>query len=148
MSADEARSLAAATASVLRRRARTNGLWIDVDGTSMAPTIRPPARVLVVAAEHPRPGEIWAFVDDDGAVVVHRYLRRRRTGSLLLRGDGMHADDGFVVASHLVGRVARIEDVRGTRGAPARYWPVVRSFAAAAGRRARGVVTRVRRSTP
>lgn len=144
MSGGGPRSVAAATASVLRQRTREGGIWIDVDGTSMSPTIRPPARVLVVAAERPRPGEIWAFVDDGGAIVVHRFLRRRRSGSLLLRGDGMGADDGFVLATHLVGRVEHVEDARGARRARARYWPVVRSYAAAALRRARGVVARRR----
>src|SRR3954463_8003088 len=79
-------------------RARLAGgqeLWLPVDGRSMWPTIRPPATVRLVGAKGPRRGEVWAFVDDGGAIVVHRCARRVGPGSVF-RGDGLPMADPWV----------------------------------------------------
>ncbi len=135
-------STAAAAARLLRSRAIEHDLWIDVTGVSMSPTLEPPARVLIRPAPRPRPGQVWAYVEDGGAIVVHRFLRRQRSGWLLFRGDGMPADDGVVADAHLVGRVVRMEDRDGARPVRVRLGPVVRSFARAMLDRARSVVGR------
>jgi SOS-response transcriptional repressor LexA len=96
-------------------------LAIDVSGPSMGPAIPSGARVLVVARGRPRRGEIWAFVLDDGSLVVHRF-RRRRAGGLWFQGDENTAVDRPVAPEMLVGRVVatEIEGRRTTVGAGAR----------------------------
>lgn len=134
---------ARATARLLRRRAAAGGLWLDVSGDSMRPTLRPPARVLVEATERPRPGEVWAFVGPTGAVAVHRYLRRQRDGRLLFRGDAVAYEDDAVAQEQLVGRVRRAEREGMPVEVPRRLLPVVVSVASAVRRRIRGVAARL-----
>jgi hypothetical protein len=98
-------------------RARLHGgqeLWLPVDGRSMWPTIRPPARVRLVAAAGPRPGEVWAFVEAGEAIVVHRCERRAGPG-YVFRGDGLPGPDPWVPAQRLIGHVVAVEDSRGRR---------------------------------
>jgi hypothetical protein len=77
----------AAKAAVLRRGAAGRPITIDVRGSSMGKAIPSGARVLVAAGQRPRRGEVWAFVVDDGMVVVHRF-RREHEGALWFQGDG------------------------------------------------------------
>ncbi len=132
---DDQQRLVASTAKVLRGRIGTEGLWIEVVGDSMRPTLVPPAKVLVVGAARPRGGEVWAYVDRHGSIVVHRYLRRHRDGSLAFRGDGVDHEDGWVTPFQLIGRVLRA--TRSGRESPVsrRFAPVARSFGGAAARR-------------
>ena len=97
-------------ASLLRRRAATEPIWIEVSGMSMGRRL-PGERVLVAAGRNPRPGEVWAFVDDDGHVVVHR-LNRHVGGRSWLQGDANPSSDVPVRADRLIGRVASV-DVNG-----------------------------------
>lgn len=98
-----------ATARLLRERLGADGAWIEVTGASMLPTIRPPARVRVAPASTPRLGEVWAFVDDDGELLAHRYLRT--VGSRLrFKGDGNPAPDRLVARERLVGVVVEVTD--------------------------------------
>jgi len=102
-------------ARLLRQRAATGPeLWLAVEGRSMWPTIRPPARVQLAAAPRPRVGEVWAFVDPGGAIVVHRCDRRTGAG-YVFRGDGLRRADPWVPAERVVGRVVAVVDGRGIR---------------------------------
>jgi hypothetical protein len=103
----------ATKAAVLRRRAARSPIAIDVRGSTMGKVIPSGARVLVTGAGRPRRGEIWAFVVDDGMVVVHRF-RRERAGTLWFQGDGNAAVDRPVTSEMLVGRVVAT-DVEGRR---------------------------------
>src|SRR5439155_10855322 len=64
-----------AVAAALRARVAARSLWLDVSGPSMGRAILSGTRVLVVEADCPRWGEIWAFCDAGGAIVVHRFRR-------------------------------------------------------------------------
>jgi hypothetical protein len=102
-------------ARLLRHRlAGPRELWLPVNGHSMWPTIQPPARVRLVAAERPRGAEVWAFVGAGGAIVVHRCERRAGPG-YVFRGDGLPTADPWVPARRVIGRVADVEDQRGRR---------------------------------
>lgn len=101
-----------AVAAVLRKRLEREPVWIPVDGDSMGRTIRPPAKVLVVAADTPRWGEIWAFTNDDSTIVVHR-CRGTVDNLHSFHGDGQLSRDRPVGPERLIGRV--IEDVQHSR---------------------------------
>jgi hypothetical protein len=104
-----------AVAVLLRDRVQAGReVWLPVTGTSMWPTIRPPARVRVVDAAPPRRGEVWAYIDASRQIVVHRCQRAAGPG-YLFRGDGLPAADPWVPAERVVGRVATVEDPRGRR---------------------------------
>ena len=106
----------AVMARLLRDRA-ARGLWIPVTGSSMAPHLIPPAEAWVVAdAPTPRIGEIWAFVTDDGDLLVHRFLRPDR-GTLVFAGDANRQADPPLRADRLVGRVAAVRSDGHTPGA-------------------------------
>ena len=98
----------AAKAAVLRRGAGGRPITIDVTGSSMGKAIPSGARVFVAAGQRPRRGEIWAFVLDDGMVVVHRF-RREHEGVLWFQGDGNASVDRPVRSEMLVGRVVASE---------------------------------------
>jgi len=100
----------AAIAGALRKRLVRDAIWIPVDGSSMGRTIRPPAKVRVVAADMPRWGEIWAFTNDESTIVVHR-CRGTVEGMHSFHGDGQLWRDRPVASDHLIGRV--VEDVQG-----------------------------------
>ncbi|MEQ8840148.1 MAG: S24/S26 family peptidase [Acidimicrobiales bacterium] len=93
-----------AIAALLRRRLSHAAVEIPVAGTSMSGVIASGSTVVLSPATHPRCGEIWAFVDDDGGVVVHR-VREYDGSSVTARGTGNRVDDDPVPASRLVGRV-------------------------------------------
>ena len=95
----------AAVAALLRDRARRGELWIPVDGASMSPTLQPGTEVLVRPGARPRPGEVWAAVGVDGALVVHRCVWLRPGGPWTFRGDAEPDDDVPVSEARLVGRV-------------------------------------------
>ena len=73
----------------------------------MGRTIRPGSSVQIVAGDTPRFGEIWAFCNAEGAVVVHRYLGRDG-GDYRFQGDATGAD---LPASPdlIIGRVTAVE---------------------------------------
>lgn len=98
----------ARTAALLRRATPPEGLWLDVHGRSMEPTIHGGSRVLVKPGRAPARGEVWAFCDDAAQVLVHRCLHRR--GDLVLfRGDARCRPDRPVPASHVIGAVTAVE---------------------------------------
>jgi hypothetical protein len=103
-----------ALARLLRARAATGPLDIEVSGVSMGATIVGRSTVQVVAARRARWGQIWAYVDDDGTVAVHR-LRGHRKGSLSFRGDGNGWRDPDVGPQRLVGRATAIVGPDGAR---------------------------------
>jgi hypothetical protein len=95
-------------ARLLRGRAGLSPLRIEVTGSSMGRTIGTGSSVWVVAADRPRWGEIWAFVEDGGFVTVHRCVGRRH-GLDRFWGDGNRRSDALRAPDTLVGRVVRIE---------------------------------------
>jgi hypothetical protein len=79
-------------------------------------------KVLVEPAPSPRRGEVWAFCDDRGEIVVHRC--RGRVGELLrFQGDTRVRPDPVVVDEQLIGRVVALDPARSpmTWGAPAAW---------------------------
>ncbi len=92
------------SARLLRDRAAAGGLELPAEGTSMRPTIDPGTILAVEASDRPRPGEVWAFVADDGQIVIHRFWRRNAAG-LVFRGDANAHPDPPVRPDQLVGRV-------------------------------------------
>ena len=73
----------------------------------MGRTIRAGSSVQIVAGDTPRFGEIWAFCNPEGSVVVHRYLGGDG-GGYRFQGDASGAD---LPASPelIIGRVAAVE---------------------------------------
>ena len=102
-----ARRYPAATAPLLREAVQTRPLWIDVHGGSMGRSIPDGARVRVEAADRPRRGEVWAFADGDGHLVVHRY-RGETPDGFRFQGDIRVRADAMVSAEQLVGRVVDV----------------------------------------
>lgn len=116
-----------AVAALLRGRAEHAAIELPVSGDSMAGDIDSGSTATVVHAARPRVGEIWAFVADDGGIVVHRI--REHDGRMVTgRGTGNRYDDDPVPVSRLVGRVVAARDADGhTR----RFGPLDRRRAAA-----------------
>lgn len=102
-------------ARLMRAKLEDGPVWIPVSGASMAPTIVGGGRVEVIASRRrPRRGEVWAFVDATGTIVVHRY-RSADGGRMWFRGDGNPRDDLPVPAEAVIGRVAVVDDANGHR---------------------------------
>lgn len=93
-----------AVAALLRGRLAGGDVELPVKGTSMAGLIESGATVVLTEASQPRTGEIWAFVDDDGGIVVHR-VREYDGANVTGRGSGNSVDDEPVPSSRLIGRV-------------------------------------------
>lgn len=97
---------ATAAALLLRRRVAQAPTWLPVVGGSMGRTIRTGSKVLVSAGDEPRFGEVWAFCNAQGILVVHRFVRRRK-GAFYFQGDA-HWPDSPVPRDLMVGRVRRV----------------------------------------
>jgi hypothetical protein len=95
-------------------------------------TIPPGSTVHVVPSAQPRRGQLWAYCDDAGTVVVHRYEYGADAGHVL-RGDALRQFDAPVGDERIIGRVIAVR--RGDRA------PRVGS-----GFAVRGVLQRTRRS--
>jgi hypothetical protein len=98
-------------ASLLRQRERSEPLWLDVHGRSMGWSIPDGARVRVEAATRPRRGEVWAFCNAGGDIVVHRY-RGKAGEAHRFQGDARVRADGAVGAEQLIGRVVELAPAR------------------------------------
>jgi hypothetical protein len=94
-------------ARLLREAAACEPLWIVAHGASMGRTIPSGSSVRVAGAAAPRRGQVWAYVDGSGAVVVHRYRRRSATGHVL-QGDTSSHSDAPVPTDQLIGRVTAV----------------------------------------
>ncbi len=95
-------------AKVLRRRAAQRPIWVEVTGQSMGASIPTGARVLLETGMRPRRGEVWAFINEEGSLVVHRF--KRAVGGLLwFEGDANTTVDRPVTSDLLVGRVTEVE---------------------------------------
>jgi hypothetical protein len=103
------------TASVLREAARARPLWIEVRGRSMGRSIPDGSKVRVEPAASPRRGEVWAFCDRSGSVVVHR-RRGPVSGGARFQGDARVRPDEVVPDEQLIGRVIDVAPHR------ARLW--------------------------
>jgi len=101
-----------AIAQLLRRRVDAAPLWLTVDGSSMGWSIRGGTAVLVAPAVAPRPGEVWAFCDDTGTVVVHRARGRSARGGYRFQGDACVRGEDHVGVDRLVGQVVRLDPPR------------------------------------
>jgi len=75
----------------------------------MGDTIKNGTEVQLVAASRPRRGEVWAYVDDEGRIVVHRFVGRRRR-LLVFRGDAIASTDLLVAETRLAGKVVSGRD--------------------------------------
>lgn len=144
------RAAAEVVARLLRERAGGAGVWLDVAGDSMGRALPGGSRVLVRAASGPRSsgprlGQVWAFCDASGEIMVHRYLRRRR-GRYVFGGDANAFTDPAAAPERLIGRVIAVE--RGSRRrtlSPAlACWAVLRAGSRALFRRVRTLVATVR----
>ena len=146
---DEAEfSASLATAAVLRRRADSADLRLPVSGRSMGRRYRPGSLVEVTKfARLPRIGEVWAYVDPGGALVVHRCVWHHRSGAFRFKGDSERSADPLVPVGLLVGQVVFVHD--GARVWVPRRWhavaPAVRVLAGLLTRRSRRWLGRVRR---
>lgn len=98
---------AAAKVRLLRRAAATTPLWVGAKGSSMGWTIRSGSEVHVRTSASPRRGQVWAYCDDTGRLVVHRY-RRRTEGGHVLQGDTCVRPDSPVDDARLVGKVVAV----------------------------------------
>lgn len=92
-------------ARALRAAVSAQPLWIATSGSSMGTTIQAGEEVCLVAQSRPRRGEVWAYVDDGGQVVVHRFVGHRKQ-LLVFRGDAEQGTDRLVSTARLAGRVA------------------------------------------
>jgi hypothetical protein len=97
----------ASKARLLRQAAATTTLWIPARGASMGRAVPSGSSVLVAPYAPPRRGEVWAYCDESGTVVVHRYRRQRDTGHLL-QGDTSASSDAPVRDEQLIGRVVAV----------------------------------------
>jgi len=93
-----------AVAALLRRRVGESGLTVPVAGSSMAGTIESGSLAMIAPSDSPRPGQVWAFVDGSGRLVVHR-IRTISADAVTHRGVGNSRDDQPVGRSRMVGRV-------------------------------------------
>jgi phage repressor protein C with HTH and peptisase S24 domain len=107
------------TARLMRTRAEAAPFWLDVSGTSMGWSIPSGTRVRVDATASPRRGEVWAFCNDTGDIVVHRF-RRATGGGLRFQGDARVRADDSVEDAQLIGRVVELAPPR----APRRWGPL------------------------
>jgi hypothetical protein len=92
---------------LMRHAAATRPLWMVARGSSMGRTIPTGASVLVGECTRPRRGQVWAYYDATGALVVHRYRRRTDAGHVL-QGDTRPRPDPPVPDERLVGRVTAV----------------------------------------
>jgi hypothetical protein len=83
-------------------------MWIPVSGRSMGWSIPDGARVLVEPGGAPRAGEVWAFCDAHGTVVVHRARRPTSPAHWRFQGDARVRADPPATADRLVGRVVAV----------------------------------------
>lgn len=80
-----------------------------IQGMSMVPLLRPGEVVVVVhSREALRCGQIVAYRSGE-RVIVHRLVRRRREGDLLLAGDSRVLADAPVLGGAVIGRVVAVE---------------------------------------
>jgi phage repressor protein C with HTH and peptisase S24 domain len=94
-------------ARLLRQAAANAPLWIEARGDSMGRTIPTGASVLVAEDATPRRGQLWAYCDEAGRVVVHRYRRHTGAGHVL-QGDTRVHPDAPVQDGRLIGRVTAV----------------------------------------
>jgi hypothetical protein len=65
------------------------------------------AEVLVANAARPRVGDIWAYCNDTGTIVVHRH-RRARGRVHMFQGDNSRRPDPPVHDEQLIGRLVAV----------------------------------------
>ena len=96
----------------------------------MGRTILPGSRVLLDEVPAPSLGEIWAWCQPDGEIVVHRSLGRGRRG-YRFQGDARRDLDPPVAPERIIGRVTAIEyrGMRRTLGWQSRWRGTVRLVA-------------------
>jgi signal peptidase I len=101
----------------LRDLAREGPVAVTVRGASMAPLLADGDRVEVAPALLYWPGDVVAFRDDQGRLIVHRLLGYRSQGGRiagLTRGDAATGLDAPIPLDRLLGRVVAVD------GRPAR----------------------------
>jgi hypothetical protein len=103
-------------------------------GNSMRPTIRDGEEIDVapIRGISLRPGDIAMYATFDGREVCHRFLRQRRDGKLVFRGDAAWAEEDLVEPSRVLGialAVQRNGKRRRLRGRAARLRDSLRRLA-------------------
>jgi|SRR5216684_5175323 signal peptidase I len=90
---------------VLRRE---GAVWLRAASSSMRPLVQPGDELRLVSADpaSTRPGTIVAY-RGDGAIVVHRLLRRGPHG-IVTKGDALAEPDAPVAWERVLGRVAAL----------------------------------------
>jgi hypothetical protein len=106
-------------ADLMRQRVAASPLWLPVRGASMQPAIVDGTEVQLVRGMRPRRGELWAFCNADGDVVVHR-CRRRETDVYVFAGDAQLIADPPVHDDQIIGKVVAIRVDGATRSVTAR----------------------------
>ncbi len=95
------------SARALRAAVAVEPLWVKAAGSSMEGTIADGDEVKLVSAVRPRLGEIWAYCDEGGRLVVHRFVGLRR-GQMVFRGDARSSTDRLVPPARIAGKVTRL----------------------------------------
>jgi hypothetical protein len=90
----------------LRAMAREGPLRLTVAGACMEPSLADGAFVSVEARRFYWPGDVVAFADARGRIVLHRALGVRRGCVLLTQADRAGAPDSAVPLARILGRVA------------------------------------------
>ncbi len=79
------------------------------DGASMLPTVRAGRDgVFLRRAESIRRGDILLFRRRDGSFVLHRLVKRKKDGSLVMRGDNQYIDEGGISPEAVEGKASAI----------------------------------------
>ncbi|GEM_PF-1724915 len=128
----------AARAALVRKELAAGRTSLVVRGTSMGWSVPDGATVVLAlrTGVDPRRGEVWAFCDDDGRILVHR-ARGRAGDRHRFQGDAVVRADDPVPSTQLIGRVERVTPRR-----PRVVWGPV---AGAVQRAPRAVVARAAR---
>lgn len=99
----------------LRALAKRGELELTVRGESMVPSLEPGDRIRIAWRRVLLPGDVIAFENSDGRVLVHRVLGPRPSrGSLawMTRADATGQVDPPVPVDRVIGRVVAINEVK------------------------------------
>ncbi len=101
--------------TALKDMADAHPLRMRVSGDSMAPTLYDGAQIEITPARFYWPGDVIAFQDRQGQLIVHRLLgyRPRRRGifstrfTLIAQGDARLGCDGPIELESVIGRTGK-----------------------------------------
>jgi len=79
-----------------------------IASSSMEPSIPRLSLVFINNLQKPQPGEVGAYTDEEGNVIVHRFLHEDDEGRLVFKGDRNPAADDPVEKNRLRGSVVLV----------------------------------------